>query len=128
MPCLASQCDYHLHSSASDGDLAPVALVNLAAERGLKEIALTDHDTFAGWDEAKQAADALDLRLWPAMEFSCCWRGATIHLVALWPQGLSAAALAVAEAQTQARWQRAGQIIKKLARVGVQLTLDEGFT
>lgn len=48
--------DLHSHSTASDGSLAPAALVALARERGLRALALTDHDTMAGLPEAEEAA------------------------------------------------------------------------
>ncbi|SFC40446.1 hypothetical protein SAMN05660443_2541 [Marinospirillum celere] len=122
---LSHQCDYHLHSTASDGALPPAAVMHLAAEQGIRELALTDHDTFAGLSEARLAAQELNLTLIEGMEFSCNWQGMTIHLVALWPQGVTASAQELAAVQEQNRWQRAKRILEKLARAGIPLTLDE---
>lgn len=61
--------DLHAHSTASDGTDPPAALVNAAAAAGLDVIALTDHDTTAGWDEAVEALPA-GLRLIRGAEFS----------------------------------------------------------
>lgn len=119
------QCDYHMHSTASDGALSPTELLNLAAEKGLHELALTDHDTFAGLQEARAVAKGLQLRLLEGMEFSCAWKGMTVHLVALWPQGLNEAAWEIERLQEQARWSRAKKILEKLAKAKVFLTLDE---
>lgn len=119
------QCDYHMHSTASDGALSPTELLNLAAEKGLKELALTDHDTFAGLQEARLVAEELQLRLLEGMEFSCSWKGINIHLVALWPQGLSAEAWAVERQQEAARWRRAERIIERLSKAKLDITLDE---
>ncbi|SFX30356.1 PHP domain-containing protein [Marinospirillum alkaliphilum] len=124
MPPLIQQCDYHMHSTASDGVLSPAALMALAAERGLQELALTDHDTFDGLDEASAAAAEQGIKLLPGMEFSCVWLGVTIHLVALWPRGLNEAARELADIQRKARWSRATRIIEKLQRAGVALALD----
>lgn len=55
--------DLHTHSSASDGQYAPAELARLAKERGLEALALTDHDTLDGLDEAAQAGAALGLRI-----------------------------------------------------------------
>ncbi|AKE89284.1 MULTISPECIES: PHP domain-containing protein [Rhodococcus] len=78
--------DLHAHSLASDGTDTPAGLVRAAAEAGLDVVALTDHDTTAGWDAA---ADALPggLRLIRGMEMSCTGRGedgrpVAVHLLA----------------------------------------------
>lgn len=125
MSLLNVQCDYHFHSSASDGQLTPHAVIELAAARGLKEVALTDHDTFAGYAEAQQSAQQYGLTLIAGMEFSCLWSGMTVHLIALWPQGLNENAQAVAVKQNQARWHRAEQIIERLNKVGLKIDLEQ---
>lgn len=78
--------DLHAHSTASDGTDSPAQLVRAAAAAGLDVIALTDHDTTAGWAEA---ADALPtgVRLVRGMEMSCTGRGedgspVAVHLLA----------------------------------------------
>ena len=55
--------DLHCHSTASDGALAPAAVVARAFERGVRVLALTDHDTLDGLDEAGAAAQALGMQL-----------------------------------------------------------------
>ncbi|WP_114417220.1 PHP domain-containing protein [Marinospirillum perlucidum] len=125
MALAASQCDYHMHSTASDGALSPTELLHLAADKGVQELALTDHDTFAGLQEARAVARTLELTLLEGMEFSCAWKGITIHLVTLWPQGLTETAREVAVIQEKARWQRAEKIIEKLSKARIQLELDE---
>lgn len=118
-------CDYHMHSTASDGSLSPAALMQAAWQAGLREVALTDHDTLNGIDEASDAAQALGLRLIPGMEFSCAWKGFTLHVVALWPQGLTAEAHTLAESQRQARWARAAQIVQRLIKCRCPVSLEE---
>lgn len=78
--------DLHAHSLASDGTDTPAGLVRAAAEAGLDVIALTDHDTTAGWDAAADALPA-GLRLIRGMEMSCTGRGedgrpVAVHLLA----------------------------------------------
>jgi predicted metal-dependent phosphoesterase TrpH len=63
--------DLHSHSSASDGTHPPAEVVRRAADAGLDVLALTDHDTVAGWAEAEHAARALPLTLVPGIELSC---------------------------------------------------------
>jgi predicted metal-dependent phosphoesterase TrpH len=81
--------DLHTHSTESDGTDTPAGLVSAAVSAGLDVIALTDHDTTAGWNEAEQAALATDgrLRVVPGAELSCAspdgHRGMiTVHLLA----------------------------------------------
>jgi hypothetical protein len=78
--------DLHAHSTASDGTDRPAALVTAAAAAGLDVVAVTDHDTTAGWDEAIAARPA-GLTVVPGVEFSCVrlepdGRRVSLHLLA----------------------------------------------
>lgn len=78
--------DLHTHSTASDGTDSPAALVRNAARAGLDVVALTDHDTTSGWDEAVAAVPS-GMSLVRGMEMSCTGRGedgepVAVHLLA----------------------------------------------
>jgi predicted metal-dependent phosphoesterase TrpH len=75
--------DFHTHSHYSDGVLSPAALVERAKSRGVGTLALTDHDTTAGLEEARLACLDADIRFVPGVELSAVWRGQTIHIVGL---------------------------------------------
>lgn len=75
--------DLHLHSRASDGTLSPAALVALAAERDVRLMSLTDHDTLEGTEEAALAAKQAGLHFVPGVEISVSWENKTLHVVAL---------------------------------------------
>lgn len=75
--------DLHSHSTASDGTLAPAALVRAAHQAGVRVLALTDHDTTAGVAEAQAAAAGLDLELLAGVEISVTWSAQTVHIVGL---------------------------------------------
>lgn len=75
--------DLHTHSRHSDGVLEPAQLVALAAGRGVGMLALTDHDTTAGLDEARVAATAAGMRFVNGVEITAGWRGQEIHVVGL---------------------------------------------
>ena len=62
--------DLQLHSTASDGTDTPAALIELCAARGLYVVALTDHDSVLGVDEAIEAGRRLGVQVVPALEFS----------------------------------------------------------
>lgn len=71
-----------MHSSRSDGTQPPAEVLSSAYEYGLRTVALTDHDTTAGWDEATAAAVTLGMTLLPGMEFSTRYQGGSTHLLA----------------------------------------------
>lgn len=73
--------DLHAHSSYSDGDLSPKAVVMAAAERGLRGLALTDHNGIWGLDEAAVAAQAAGVRLVPGIEISTFYNGDDAHVL-----------------------------------------------
>jgi predicted metal-dependent phosphoesterase TrpH len=80
--------DFHTHTAASDGALSPRDLVALARERKVGMLAITDHDTVAGYLAAARALEmeqprVENLRLIPGVEFSCRWSGTTIHILGL---------------------------------------------
>lgn len=118
------QIDLHCHSTASDGALAPAALVARAHERGVRLLALTDHDTLEGLDEAREAASALDMQLINGIELSCTWSGATIHVLG-YAFAVDAPTLVQAIADLhQGRWARAEEISRRLAAKGMPGALD----
>lgn len=78
-----SAIDLHSHSTASDGALSPTALLERAHERGVRMLALTDHDTTAGLDEAARAATMLGVELVPGIELSTEWSKRSLHIVGL---------------------------------------------
>lgn len=74
--------DLHTHSTASDGTLSPEAVVDLAAEKGLTALALTDHDTVAGIPPAQARAGERGIELVPGVELGIRWEGpGTMHIL-----------------------------------------------
>ena len=74
-------CDLHTHSTFSDGTLTPTELISAARDAGLQAIALTDHDTLAGLDEARQAGKRFGVRVLRGVEVSVEMGGATVHIL-----------------------------------------------
>ncbi|MBQ5696376.1 MAG: PHP domain-containing protein, partial [Clostridium sp.] len=74
-------CDLHTHSTASDGKFSPKEVVKKAYDRGVKYLALTDHDTLSGIAEAKEEAEKLGLNFIPGIELSTTYKGETIHIL-----------------------------------------------
>lgn len=80
----AACVDLHTHSLCSDGSLTPSLLVERAAQAGVDLLALTDHDTVEGLEEAHTAAGSAGLKLVPGVEISATWRFQTVHVLGLW--------------------------------------------
>lgn len=76
--------DLHVHSDSSDGTLTPSQVVSLALSKELTAIALTDHDTVDGIDEAVGAAVGTALEVIPGTELSCMYNGKEIHILGLY--------------------------------------------
>jgi 3',5'-nucleoside bisphosphate phosphatase len=116
--------DLHTHSTYSDGSLSPAALIERAAAAGVEVLALTDHDTVAGLDEARQRAGELGLRLVPGVEISAAWRSQAIHVLGLWIDPASARLCEQLCAQGELRRVRMRKIcarLEKLKLPGAQL-------
>lgn len=75
--------DLHVHSTCSDGTFTPAGLVSYAVQKGLAAIALTDHDTVEGLEEASTAAVGTRLELVPGIEFSTEYKERDIHILGL---------------------------------------------
>ena len=73
--------DLHLHSTCSDGVETPTRVMEVARAQGLDVVSLTDHDTTAGWDEARDACARLGMTWVPGIEFSASLEGDSVHLL-----------------------------------------------
>lgn len=80
---MTSHIDLHSHSTVSDGLLAPADLVRHAAEKGVKVLALTDHDDVAGLADASGAASAAGIEFINGVEISVTWNRRTLHVIGL---------------------------------------------
>jgi predicted metal-dependent phosphoesterase TrpH len=83
MAVMTTHHDLHSHSLASDGTLTPAVLVQAARDAGVNVLALTDHDTTDGLEEAGRQAGSAGLRLIPGVEISVSWESLTIHILGL---------------------------------------------
>lgn len=118
--------DLHMHSTASDGSVAPADVVAAAHQAGLDAIALTDHDTVDGVVEAQAAGDALGVRVVAGVELSAVDDGDEIHVLGLHlghPEYIAAAL----EELKEARRDRARITVETLNALGIPVTLDAVF-
>jgi hypothetical protein len=116
--------DLHMHSTASDGALAPAAVVAAASRAQLSAIALTDHDTVDGLPEALRAGAEAGIRVIAGVELSAVWDEKEIHLLGLHLERLDAIAGPLARFQGE-RHARAEQMVEKLNKQNVTITMDD---
>lgn len=110
--------DLHSHTTASDGLLTPTALVSRAVDMRVSVLAITDHDTTAGLDEAQDAIaqQGLPLRLIPGVEISTLWENHEIHIVGLGMDSAHPALTRLLQQQAECRQSRAEQIAARLEK------------
>lgn len=117
--------DLHLHSSASDGLLSPEELVDSSLARGLKVIAVTDHDTIDGVSPARRRGREVGLQVIAGIELSCGWEGrdASIHVLGLFIDENALSLQNLLREQKEFRYRRALKIVDLLGNCG--LDVDE---
>ncbi|WP_285726020.1 PHP domain-containing protein [Psychromicrobium xiongbiense] len=109
--------DLHTHSHVSDGTEAPAELIRAARRAGLDVVALTDHDSTAGWVEASAAARAYDVALVPGMEVSCqTSEGITVHLLSYLHDPSAPGLLQEVTASRESRLHRAKHMVAKISQ------------
>ncbi len=118
-------CDLHAHTTASDGDLSPVELVNLAVETGLSALGVTDHDTVGGIAEAIEAAKIAGLALAPGVEISAEFVPGTLHMLGYFIDHECPELLEALEGMRGGRDVRNSKIIGKLNDLGLSISMDE---
>ena len=108
--------DLHTHSSVSDGTQSPTALIRSAVAAGLGAVALTDHDSTAGWNEAFDAARGTGLSVIPGMELSTNHGPASVHMLAYLFDPSNARIVSETARIREGRLHRAERIVEKIAR------------
>ena len=107
--------DLHTHSSVSDGTETPSQLIRAAVTAGLGAVALTDHDSTAGWQEAFTAASGTGLTVIPGMEFSTRLEWKSVHLLAYLFDPADGGIIAETARIREARIHRAEAIVQRLS-------------
>ena len=118
--------DLHSHSTASDGACTPERLMELAADRGLAAIALTDHDTMDGAGRAKTAADSRGLLFIPGVEIEIEMDQGEFHLLGLGLSGDASGLIAALGGVQESRRQRNGLMVRKLQDAGMRHVENDG--
>lgn len=117
--------DLHTHTTASDGTDSPAELVVAAARAGLDVVAITDHDSTAGWSDALTTGERVGVRVVPGVEISTARDGRSLHLLAYLLDPADPWLLAETELTRRSRHTRLERIVDRLATGGIPVTLAE---
>jgi len=113
--------ELHCHTTCSDGTLTPSELVQAAVRAGVRALAITDHDTLSGWDEAFAAAQPYNLEIVPGVELSTVHNDRSLHILGFYPDANQLSA-PLAE-RIEGRQRRAEQMVAKLAALGYPISV-----
>lgn len=120
--------ELHCHTTFSDGTLTPTQLVEAAVNAGVKAMAITDHDTLSGWNEAIAAAEPHTLEIVPGLELSTVHNNRSLHILGFYPDAEKLHE--PLQERVEGRKRRAREMVKKLAALGYPIelpTLGEGM-
>ncbi len=117
--------DLHMHSWFSDGTKSPRELVQLAVNSGLSAIAITDHDTMAGIEEAIAAGGELGVEIVPGIELSVVQKRKPLHILGYFMDSAGAKFSTALKILQEERDNRNTKIISKLQKLGVNASIDE---
>ncbi|MFR6424894.1 MAG: thiamine diphosphokinase [Oscillospiraceae bacterium] len=117
--------DLHTHTLASDGSDAPADVVRKAAALGLRAVAVTDHDTFAGLPEARAAGRRCGIEVVPGVELSTVWGGEEVHLLGYFMDTEDTALRTLMTRATDERNARNETMVQRLHDAGYPITMDD---
>ena len=117
--------DLHVHSTASDGAVAPAEVVRLAAQGGLDVIAISDHDSVAGVREAREAARSYAIQIVPALEVSSTTSEREIHILGYFVDPEAESIKAHQERAGSVRNDRMLEMVGRLNSAGLTVTMDD---
>ncbi|HET8989065.1 MAG TPA: PHP domain-containing protein [Humibacillus sp.] len=117
--------DLHAHSTVSDGTESPTDLVEGAAAADVDVLAITDHDTVGGWEEASEAARRAGLTLVPGIEISCAIGGVSIHLLGYLTDPDDPALMAELAHARESRATRLERMVARMAADGIPVTYEQ---
>ena len=117
--------DLHVHTTASDGQYSPSQIISKAAEKNIKVIAITDHDTTAGLNEAREAGKKLGLTVVGGIEINITFPTGEFHLLGLGLKEPSKSLNIIVENVIKNRNERNLEMIQKMQSDGVGVTMEE---
>jgi len=120
--------DLHSHTTASDGQYSPTALIQLASKAGITHLAVTDHDTVGGLAEAATAAQQVGLTLIPGIEISAFIDSKEIHVLGHFISPQDPALASFESRARQERFERMKKMVGKLNDLGFPISMQQVLT
>ena len=117
--------DLHSHTTASDGEHSPEALLALARAAGVSVLAVTDHDTVAGLKRAAAAAEAEGIRFVPGIEISATAGGREVHVLGHFVDATEGGLARFSDRLRGERAVRMGRMVQRMGELGFTVTLEE---
>lgn len=117
--------DLHSHTSASDGTFEPAQLIQQAADKKISVIAVTDHDTTAGLQEASTEAKKIGITFVPGIELNISWPTGEFHLLGLGLKNESSELSYLIQKLQEDRLTRNERIIKKMQDDGIDISIEK---
>jgi 3',5'-nucleoside bisphosphate phosphatase len=114
--------DLHCHTTASDGIYSPSDVVRLSRQADVSHIAIADHDTLSGIEEAVQCGKSCNISVIPCMEFSVDHHGGDFHLLGYFVDHTNTALLTEVDRLRQTRELRIPLIVERLQAAGIDIT------
>ncbi len=124
---MPSAIDLHSHSTVSDGTLSPADLVSHAVARGVRMLALTDHDDLDGLAEARATASRLGIEFIDGVEISVTWHRRTVHIVGLRVSPTHAPLVEGLQRLRAGRHSRAEAMAAGLDKIGITGSLEGAY-
>ncbi len=120
--------DLHIHTTASDGSLSPGKIVRKAYEMGYSAIAITDHDTIDGINEAKSVGENIGLEVIPGIEINTEFKKHEVHILGYFIDQFNQELLVKLDEVKKARINRVKKIINKLNDINIDISEEEVFS
>ena len=120
----SQKIDLHTHTVYSDGTFTPAQSVELALERGLTALSISDHDSTEGLPEALRAAEGTGLEIVPGVEFSTIHEHGGVHMLTYWPDVTDREFQAELQRLREDRYQRGERMVRKLQDLGYPVLFE----
>lgn len=120
-----SQIDLHTHTTFSDGSYTPDELMKYASKKGLKAIAVTDHDTIDGHKESLERANHYGIEFIPGVEVGTSYDGKELHILGLFIDNTNEKLLSLLKSSREMRDRRAEKIIEIFNADGIDVSIED---
>jgi hypothetical protein len=117
--------DLHIHTRHSDGTETPAEVVEKSARLGIECVAITDHDTCSGFDEALDAANRLGVELLPGIEVSACVGDKSVHILGYLMDMDNESMSRIITGNRDSRLLRMTRMVERLQALGYGVTLED---